>query len=89
MRTLKLLLVLLLALPSGAFAQDKLNVVTTTEDLGSLAREVGGDKVSVTALGSEGPAGDVGGPAIRRLVETASSQELMSALDAAGWLGNQ
>src|SRR5436190_3507703 len=50
MRTLKLLLVLLLALPSGAFAQDKLNVVTTTEDLGSLAREVGGDKVSVTAL---------------------------------------
>jgi ABC-type Zn uptake system ZnuABC Zn-binding protein ZnuA len=50
MRTLKLLLVLLLALPSGAFAQDKLNVVATTEDLGSLAREVGGDKVSVTAL---------------------------------------
>jgi ABC-type Zn uptake system ZnuABC Zn-binding protein ZnuA len=50
MRTLKLLLVLLLALPSGAFAQDKLNVVTTTEDLGSLAREVGGDKVSVTPL---------------------------------------
>jgi zinc/manganese transport system substrate-binding protein len=31
-------------------AQGKLNVVTTTEDLGSLAREVGGDKVAVTAL---------------------------------------
>jgi ABC-type Zn uptake system ZnuABC Zn-binding protein ZnuA len=31
-------------------AQSKLNVVTSTEDLGSIAREVGGDKVSVTAL---------------------------------------
>jgi ABC-type Zn uptake system ZnuABC Zn-binding protein ZnuA len=50
MRSLKLLLLFLLALPIGAFAQDKLNVVATTEDLGSLAREVGGDKVSVTAL---------------------------------------
>ena len=50
MRIFKLLLVFVLALPLGAFAQGKLNVVTTTEDLGSLAREIGGDKVSVTAL---------------------------------------
>src|SRR5678809_1692522 len=50
MRMLKWLLLFLLALPVGAFAQGKLNVVTTTEDLGSLAREVGGDKVAVTAL---------------------------------------
>jgi ABC-type Zn uptake system ZnuABC Zn-binding protein ZnuA len=50
MRICKLLLVFLLALPLGAFAQAKLNVVTTTEDLGSLTREIGGDKVSVTAL---------------------------------------
>src|SRR5262249_39864986 len=50
MRSLKLLLVFLLALPGGAFAQGKLNVVATTEDLGSLAREIGGDKVSVTPL---------------------------------------
>lgn len=35
---------------SPAYAQSKLNVVTSTEDLGSIAREVGGDKVSVTAL---------------------------------------
>ena len=28
-----------------------LNVVTTTEDLASLAREVGGDKVKVDAIG--------------------------------------
>ena len=50
MRNLKLLLLFLLALPGGAFAQGKLNIVATTEDLGSLAREIGGDKVSVTSL---------------------------------------
>src|SRR5258705_8756901 len=50
MRIVRLLLVFVLALPLSAFAQGKLNVVSTTEDLGALAREVGGDKVSVTAL---------------------------------------
>jgi zinc/manganese transport system substrate-binding protein len=50
MRMFRLLLIFVLALPLGAFAQGKLNVVTTTEDLGALAREVGGDKVSVTPL---------------------------------------
>jgi hypothetical protein len=50
MRSVKLLLVFLLALPVGARAQGKLNVVATTEDLGALAREVGGDRVSVTPL---------------------------------------
>src|SRR5712691_8183721 len=50
MRTFRLLLALVLALPIGAFAQGKLNVVTTTEDLGAIAREIGGDKVSVTPL---------------------------------------
>src|SRR4029450_9598453 len=50
MRSVKFLLLFLLALPAGVFAQGKLNIVSTTEDLGSLAREVGGDRVSVTAL---------------------------------------
>jgi len=50
MRIFTLLLALVLALPIGAFAQAKLNVVTTTEDLGALAREIGGDKVTVAAL---------------------------------------
>ena len=36
------------ALP--AFAADKLAVVATTEDLASLTREVGGDRVDVTAI---------------------------------------
>jgi ABC-type Zn uptake system ZnuABC Zn-binding protein ZnuA len=35
---------------SAGNAQSKLNVVTSTEDLASIAREVGGDKVAVTAL---------------------------------------
>ena len=50
MRSLKLLLFLLLAAPASAFAQGKLNVVTTTEDSGAIAREIGGDKVTVTTL---------------------------------------
>src|SRR5690349_2660794 len=33
-----------------ASAQGKLNVVATTEDLASIAREVGGDRVSVEAM---------------------------------------
>ena len=47
MKTFTLLFSLLL-MPAVAGAQVK--VVTTTEDLGSLTREVGGDKVAVTAL---------------------------------------
>ena len=40
-----------LALAStSAFAQGKLNVMTTTEDLASIAREVGGDRIVVDAM---------------------------------------
>src|SRR5262245_29158467 len=35
---------------SNAMAQGKLNVVATTEDLASIAREVGGDRVTVEAM---------------------------------------
>ena len=34
----------------AAYAQGKLNVVTSTEDLASITREVGGDRVNVVAL---------------------------------------
>jgi len=34
-------------LPLDALAQSKLNVMTATEDLASIAREVGGDRVTV------------------------------------------
>src|SRR4026209_2894709 len=35
---------------SIAQAQGKLNVITTTEDLASIAREVGGDRVTVESI---------------------------------------
>jgi ABC-type Zn uptake system ZnuABC Zn-binding protein ZnuA len=39
-----------LAIPGAGQTAGKLNVVTTTEDLASLAREVGGDRVAVEGL---------------------------------------
>jgi zinc/manganese transport system substrate-binding protein len=35
---------------ASAFAQSKLNVVTATEDLAAIAREVGGDRVNVDSI---------------------------------------
>lgn len=49
-RSLVLATAAVLAVSSAAFAQGRLNVVATTEDLAAIAREVGGDKVTVTAL---------------------------------------
>src|ERR1044072_7259083 len=43
-----LVAVLFAGLPLAA--QGNLNVVATTEDLGAIAREVGGDKVTVDAI---------------------------------------
>jgi zinc/manganese transport system substrate-binding protein len=45
-----LLVAALLAAGRPAGAQSKLNVVATTEDLASIAREVGGDHISVESL---------------------------------------
>jgi len=50
MRTIKVLLACLLALPAIASAQGKLNVVTTIEDLASIAREIGGDRATVESI---------------------------------------
>jgi zinc/manganese transport system substrate-binding protein len=50
MRYLKLLLLLLLALPVAASAQGKLNVITSTEDLAAIAREVGGDRITADSI---------------------------------------
>src|SRR6266545_807515 len=40
----------LLAAAFAAHAAGKLNVMTTTEDLAALAREVGGDKIAVDSI---------------------------------------
>lgn len=42
--------IIALVLPMLAYAAGKPNVMTTTEDLAALAREVGGDKVSVDSI---------------------------------------
>src|SRR5437870_2453917 len=49
---MKRIVVLLLAVlaASPARAQGKLNVVASTEDLASIAREVGGDRITVEAI---------------------------------------
>ena len=48
-------------------AQAKLNVVATTPDFGSIAREIGGDKVEVTTdVGNLDHSGEQGPPARSR-----------------------
>jgi zinc/manganese transport system substrate-binding protein len=49
-KTLALTFSLLALVPAIAAAQGKLNVMSTTEDLASIAREVGGDKVNVESI---------------------------------------
>jgi zinc/manganese transport system substrate-binding protein len=39
-----------LVVATDSFAQSKLNVVTTTEDLAAIAREVGGDRITVEPI---------------------------------------
>jgi zinc/manganese transport system substrate-binding protein len=49
MKKLLLFFVLLIA-AQPVFAQSKLNVIATTEDLAAIAREVGGDRINIEAL---------------------------------------
>jgi zinc/manganese transport system substrate-binding protein len=46
----KVLVAALLLCAGPLFAQGKLNVIATTEDLASIAREVGGDRVTVDSI---------------------------------------
>src|SRR5205814_6255771 len=46
----KILLIVSTSLACAFSAEAKLNVVTTLPDFGSLAREIGGDKINVTVL---------------------------------------
>src|SRR5215813_4311047 len=49
-RHLLFVLAALLAATSPAGAQGKLNVMATTEDLASIGREIGGDRISIEAI---------------------------------------
>src|SRR5947207_15892231 len=50
MKRLSLLTVAALMVAAAASAQSKLTVITSTEDLASIGREVGGDRISIEAL---------------------------------------
>src|SRR3989454_4169642 len=50
MKIVGLALVALVGSTSLALAQGKLNVVATTEDLASIGREIGGDRISVESI---------------------------------------
>jgi zinc/manganese transport system substrate-binding protein len=50
MKTIISILIAWLAVSSSAFAQGKLNVIATTEDLASIGREVGGDRIAIESL---------------------------------------
>src|SRR5436190_21785900 len=50
MKTRAIVLLAALLVSANAGAQSKLNVMTATEDLASIAREVGGDRLTVESL---------------------------------------
>ncbi|MFA5144092.1 MAG: metal ABC transporter substrate-binding protein [Candidatus Omnitrophota bacterium] len=50
MRKICVFLIILLALSGFAYGKDAINVLTTTEDLKSIAEAIGGDKVKVDSL---------------------------------------
>src|SRR5512140_2571164 len=49
-RLLTLVGAVLLAAPLAAQAQGKLNVMASTEDLASIAREIGGDRLAIESI---------------------------------------
>src|SRR5713226_313726 len=77
---------LLAAWPLPAYA--KLNVVATTPDLGSIAREVGGDRVEVTSLakGTEDPHFVDAKPSFIRILNQADALIEGGADLEVGWL---
>ena len=50
MRFTTLMAIAALAIAAEASAQGKLNVMTTTEDLAAIARDIGGDRVTVDSI---------------------------------------
>jgi zinc/manganese transport system substrate-binding protein len=84
----KLAFLLLFAFAAASHAAEKLNVVTTTTDLASLTREVGGDKVTVTALarGYQDPHFVDPKPSYLTLLRNADLFEVVGLELEVGWL---
>lgn len=83
-----LLLATVLLVSANLFAADKLKVVTSTEDLASLTREVGGDRVAVTAIGKgyQDPHFVEAKPSFLLLLRNADLLELVGLDLEIGWL---
>ncbi len=91
MKRLLTLTVLFLALSTSALAQklnQKLNVITTTADLASLTREVGGDRVHVTSIarGYQDPHFVEPKPSFLLLLRKADLLEVVGLDLEIGWL---
>ena len=90
MKKLSLLIALLLPLTTtgSAFAQAKLNVVTTTSDLASITNEIGGDRVTATAVakGYQDPHFVEPKPSFLLLLRNADLLEVIGLELEIGWL---
>src|SRR3954471_2878373 len=83
-----ILLLASLALAANSFAADKLKVVTATEDLASLTREVGGDRIDVTSIGKgyQDPHFIEPKPSFLLLLKNADLLEVVGLELEIGWL---
>jgi len=88
MKTIIAAIALAMALPHGVSAAPKLKVVTTTSDLASLAREVGGDRIEVTAIarGYQDPHFVEAKPSFLLLLRNADLLVAVGAELELGWL---
>jgi ABC-type Zn uptake system ZnuABC Zn-binding protein ZnuA len=87
MKRLFLITALLVSMTGSAFAQ-KLSVVTTTADLASLTREIGGDRVEITAIakGYQDPHFVEAKPSFLLLLRKADLLEVVGLELELGWL---
>src|SRR5258707_6656562 len=88
-RILAIAAALALLLPAAnAFAQEKLKVVTTIQDLASLTKEVGGDKVDAVSIarGYQDPHFVEPKPSFLMLLKNADLLEAVGLELEIGWL---
>src|ERR1044071_8529540 len=83
-----IILIALFATFAGSAQAQKLNVVTTTSDLASITREVGGDRVDVTAVakGYQDPHFVEAKPSFLLLLRKADLLEVVGLELEIGWL---
>jgi len=88
MKRIALLTVASILFSGSLFAANKLKVVTTTQDLASITREVGGDRIDVTSIarGYQDPHFVEAKPSFLLLLRSADLLELVGLDLEIGWL---